>query len=153
MKWEDISESDLEQILCSAIPMDANGNLISTRLSTLNAQFEGKRFSRKRINNILLRKSEPDRFDLITLNFPIFSLRVEEEPNAKKRYMRFIESTNRILSDCFMGPLYVTNPYECFVLMCMLSVSPLETYNDVIEKSYRPDPDADSRTPPENIPG
>ena len=35
-----------------------------------------------------------------------------------------------------MGPLYVANPYECFVLMCMLSVSPLETYTEVIEKSY-----------------
>ena len=139
-RWEDVSESDLERILCSAIPMSENGNLISARESTLHAQFEGKRFSRKRINDILLRKTEPERFDLITLNFLIYSLQVEQEPNPQKRYIRFIESTNRILADCFMGPVYVTNPYECFVLMCMLSVSPLETYNDVIEKSYQPEP-------------
>ena len=138
-RWEDVSESDLERILCSAIPMSENGNLISARESTLHAQFEGKRFSRKRINDILLRKTEPERFDLITLNFLIYSLQVEQEPNPQKRYIRFIESTNRILADCFMGPVYVTNPYECFVLMCMLSVSPLETYNDVIEKSYQPE--------------
>ena len=134
---EDITESDLERILCSAIPTDSSGNLIPARRSTLNTLFEGNRMSRQHISDVLLRKIEPERFDLITLNFLIFSLRVEEEPNPQKRYMRFIQSTNRILADCFMGPVYVTNPYECFVLMCMLSVSPLETYNDVIEKSYQ----------------
>ena len=134
---EDISESDLEHILCSAIPVGANGNLIPVKNSTLNAQFEGKRFSRQHINDILLRKSEPERFDLITLNFLIFGLRTDQEENAQRRYMHFIESTNRLLADCFMGPLYVANPYECFVLMCILSVSPLETYTEVIEKSYR----------------
>lgn len=133
----DISESDFEQILCSAIPVNDNGNLTPVKNSTLNAQFEGRRFSRKHINDILLRKSEPERFDLITLNFLIFALRIDQEPNAQKRYDRFIGSTNRILSDCFMGPLYVTNPYECFVLMCILSVSPLETYTEVIEMSYQ----------------
>ena len=133
---DDITESTLEDILCSAIPTDRSGNLIPARRSTLNALFEGKRMSRQHLSDLLLRKTEPERFDLITLNFLIFSLRVEEEPNAQKRYMRFIKSTNQILADCYMGPLYVTNPYESFVLMCMLSVSPLETYNDVIEKSY-----------------
>ena len=134
---EDIQESDLEHILCSAIPTDRSGNLIPAKRSALHALFEGKRFSRQRISDILLRKTEPERFDLITLNFLIFSLRVEEEPNAQKRYMRFVKSTNRILTDCFMGPLYVPNPYESFVLMCILSVSPLETYNEVIEMSYQ----------------
>ena len=44
--------------------------------------------------------------------------------------------TNRMLNECGMGPLYVANPYECFVLMCLLSVSPLETFSEVWEKSY-----------------
>ena len=134
---EDITERDLERILCSAIPTDRSGNLIPARRSTLNTLFEGTRMSRQHVSDILLRKAEPERFDLITMNFLIFSLRVEDEPNPQKRYSRFIQSTNRILADCMMGPVYVTNPYECFVLMCMLSVSPLETYNDVIEKSYQ----------------
>ena len=134
---DDISESDLEHILCSAIPIDGNGNLIPAKRSTLNAQFDGKRFSRKHINDILLKKSEPERFDLITLNFLIFALKVDQEPNAQRRYHHFIQSTNQILDECFMGPLYVANPYECFMLMCILSVSPLETYSDVIEKSYQ----------------
>ena len=136
---EDISESDLEHILCSAIPVDSNGNLTPAKRSTLNAQFEGKRFSRKHLNDILLRKTEVERFDLITINFFIFTQKVDQEPNAKKRYMQFIESTNKVLEECSMGPIYVTNPYECFVLMCMLSISPLETYTDVWEKSYEAD--------------
>ena len=73
---------------------------------------------------------------MITLNFLIYAEQADSIPNAKKRYSQFIESTNQILHSCSMGPLYVTNPYECFVLMCILSVSPLETYADVMEMSY-----------------
>ena len=134
---EEITESDLEHVLCSAIPTDRNGNLTPARKSTLNAQFEGKRFSRKHINEILLRHTNVERFDLITLNFLIYAEQADQIPNAKKRYSMFIESTNQILNSCGMGPIYVTNPYECFVLMCILSVSPLETYADVMEKSYQ----------------
>ena len=133
---EDITESDLEHILCSAIPLDRHGNLTPSKRSTLNAQFEGKRFNRKRVNEILHRRIEVERFDLITLNFLIHAEQVDLEPNAKKRYIRFIDSTNKMLEVCSMGQLYVTNPYECFVLMCILSVSPLETYADVMEMSY-----------------
>ena len=135
-KTEDITESDLEHILCSAVPMDQNGNLTPAKRSTLNSQFEGKRFSRKHLNEILHRRTDVERFDLITINFLIHAEQVNQEPNSKKRYIRFIESTNQILQSCGMGPLYVANPYECFVLMCILSQSPLETYADVMEMSY-----------------
>ncbi len=135
-KAEEISESDLEHVLCSAIPLDAHGNLTPAKKSTLNAQFEGKRFSRKHLNDLLHRKCVFERFDLITLNFLIHAERVDQNPNAKKRYISFLESTNQALSACGMGPIYVTNPYECFVLMCILSVSPLEPYADVMEMSY-----------------
>ena len=133
---EDITESDLEHILCSSIPTDRYGNLTPAKKSTLFSQFEGKRFSRKHINEILHRNTPVERFDLITLNFLIHAVQVDQQPNAKKRYIHLIESTNRLLQSCGMGPLYVTNPYECFILMCILSVSPLETYADVMEMSY-----------------
>ncbi len=136
---EDITESDLEHILCSAIPTDQHGNLTPAKKSTLNAQFEGRRFSRKHLNLLLHQKKSVERFDLITMNFLIHAEQVDQIPNAKKRYMNYIESTNRILASCGMGPLYVANPYECFVLMCILSVSPLETYADVMEMSYEAD--------------
>ena len=47
-----------------------------------------------------------------------------------------MKSTNDILEKCWMGQMYIQNPYECFVLMCMLSDDPLGTYADVWELSY-----------------
>ena len=70
---EDITESDIEHIICSAIPTDRHGNLTPSKASKLNEQFAGKRFSRQRIGEILSGNVEITRFDLITLNFFIFS--------------------------------------------------------------------------------
>ena len=36
-----------------------------------------------------------------------------------------------------MGEIYLANPYETFLLMCMLSDYPMGTYSDVLELSYR----------------
>lgn len=135
-KREDINESDIEHIICAAIPMDRHGNLTPSKASKLNEQFAGKRFSRQRIGEILSGNAEITRFDLITLNFFVFSQKLNVYPEAKYRYMQFLESTNKILEKCFMGKLYIQNPYECFVLMCILSIEPLGTYADVWELSY-----------------
>lgn len=133
---EDITESDIEHIICAAIPSDRHGNLTPSKASKLNEQFAGKRFSRQRIGEILSGNAEITRFDLITLNFFVFSQKLSIYPEAKQRYARFLESTNEILKKCFMGSLYIQNPYECFVLMCVLSLDPLGTYADVWELSY-----------------
>ena len=135
-KKEDITESDFEHIICAAIPTDRHGNLTPSKISKLNEQFAGRRFSRQRIGEILSGKSEINRFDLITLNFFIFSNKLRNYPKAVQRYTAFLESTNKILQSCFMGGLYIQNPYECFVLMCILSRDPLGTYADVWELSY-----------------
>lgn len=133
---DDITESDIEHIICAAIPVDRHGNLTPNKASKLNEQFAGRRFSRQRIGEVLSRKSDVNRFDLITLNFFIYSQSLDEHPDPKKRYIAFLDSTNDILDKCFMGGLYVQNPYECFVLMCILSLDPLGTYADVWELSY-----------------
>lgn len=133
---EDITVSDLEHILCMAIPTDRHGNLTPARLSELNDQFAGKRFSRQRIGSILSGSTEVTRFDLITLNFFLFSQRLDEYPKPQVRYARFQESMDSILEKCFLGGLYVQNPYENFVLMCLLADDPLGTYADVWELSY-----------------
>lgn len=135
---EDITESDMEHIICAAIPTDRHGNLTPSKASKLNEQFAGKRFSRQHIGEILSGNAEITRFDLITLNFFVFSQKLNVYPEAKQRYMKFLESTNKILEKCFMGSLYIQNPYECFVLMCILSLEPLGTYADVWELSYEP---------------
>ena len=133
---DDITESDIEHIICSAIPTDRHGNLTPSKASQLNEQFAGKRFSRQRISEILMGNSEITRFDLITLNFFIYSQKTNEYPDAKQRYSKFLNSTNEILEKCSMGAFYVQNPYECFVLMCILTLDPLGTYADVWELSY-----------------
>ena len=133
---EDITEGDLEHIISSAIPVDGHGNLTPGKASRLNDQFAGKRFSRQHISDVQNGKAEVNRFDLITLNFFIYSQTPDKYPNAKARYVSFVESTNQILSRCFLGELYISNPYECFVLMCILSDDPMGTYADVWELSY-----------------
>ena len=132
----DITESDIEHIICAAIPTDRHGNLTPSKASKLNDQFAGKRFSRQRIGDILSDNAEVTRFDLITLNFFVFSQKLDEYPDSKARYLKFHESMNAILEKCFLGKLYIQNPYECFVLMCILSDEPLGTYADVWELSY-----------------
>ncbi len=139
---EDITESDIEHVICSAIPTDRHGNLTPGKASALNAQFAGKRFSRQHIHEILTGRAEISRFDLITLNFFVYSQMTEDFSSAEQRYGDFIDATNRILEDCFLGPLYIANPYECFVLMCILSDDPLGTYADVWELSYDRELDA-----------
>ena len=131
---ESITPSDLEHILCAAIPTDRHGNLTPAKASALNRQFEGKRFSRQHIGEVLSGGTEVSRFDLITLNFFLYSQKAEQ--NVRKRYIEFLESTNRLLDSCLMGELYIQNAYETFVLMCMLSEDPLCTYSDVLALAY-----------------
>ena len=136
-KAEDITAGDIERVICSAVPMGQHGNLLPAKASALSEQFAGKRFSRQHVAEVLAGRAGIDRFDLITLNFFLYSQRLEQYPRAHRRYSSFIESTNRILDTCGMGLVYVTNPYECFILMCLLSDDPLGTYADVWELSYQ----------------
>lgn len=134
---QDITESDIEHIICSAIPTDRHGNLSPGKASLLNNHFSGKRFSRQHIHEILSGKEEVSRFDLITLNFFIFSQKLDLYPEPKTRYFEFEKSMDDILEKCFWDKLHIQNPYECFILMCILSNDPLGTYADVWELSYR----------------
>lgn len=133
---EAVTAGDMERMICSAVPTDRFGNMTPGKRSRLNQQFLGRRFSRKRIHSILANTSEIDRFDLITLKFLIMSLQVDAFPRPKPRYIRFIDEMNAILEECCLGRLYIANPYECFILMCVLSDDPMGTYADVLEMSY-----------------
>ena len=128
---DDITAGDVERILCSSIPRDKNGNLTKLSLSEHTAGFSERRFSRQHICEILNGNSDVDRFDLITLEFFIYSQKLDEYPDPKQRFLRFTDSINAILNECSMGELIISNTYECFVMMCMLSEDPLCTYSDV----------------------
>lgn len=132
----DIGESDFEKIICSSVPKDRYGNLTAAGKSVLSGLFQGKRFSRQRLSDILSKEIMVTRFDLITLNFFIYSQNLDRFANVRERYTRFTEDTDRILADCFFNGLIMQNPYECFILMCIVSEDPLGTYADVLEMSY-----------------
>ncbi len=131
----DITEADAEKFLCCGVPFDSKGNLMKFSGSALAKHFNNKRMSRQHIRDILNCKVDVDRFDLITLSF--FNIAMDDTiTNNKKRYVRFTDETNKILAECCMGDLYITNPYECFLLMCILSDCPMGAYADVLEKSF-----------------
>ncbi len=128
---EDITAGDIERMLCSSVPRDKNGNLTKLSLSEHIAGFSDRRFSRQHIFEILNGNCDVDRFDLITLEFLIYSQKLDEYPDPKQRFIKFTDSINAILSECSMGELIISNTYECFVMMCMLTEDPLITYSDV----------------------
>lgn len=132
---DDISEADVEKYLCCGIPFDGRGNLLKFSKSTLYGHLNNKRMSRQHIHEILSEKTEVDRFDLITLCFFIHAMD-ESVKNSKTRYIEFVDDVNSVLKSCYMGELYVANPYECFLLMCTLSEWPMGAYSDVFEMSY-----------------
>ena len=133
---EEITPADLENILYSAIPKDRNGNLIPMKESLLNIHFSGKRLSRQHISEILDGKGTINRFDIITLCFFVTAKESEDAGSRRSRYDLFVRTANRYLSGSDMEPLYAANPYESFVLMCMLTEDPLGSFSDVWELSY-----------------
>lgn len=134
-KSDDITPADVEKVLCSGIPVTESGNIMKMSASILSRQFDQKRMSRQRITGILSGKIAVERFDLVTLLFLRYAEEVEPDWPAE-RYMRYIDEINGILGRCGMMDIYPVNPYEAFVLMCLLSDYPLATYAEVWEQSY-----------------
>ncbi len=140
----DITETDLEHVLSSAIPTDHHGNLIPASRSKLGSSFAEHRISRQRLHNLLSGKTQISRYDLITLSFFLWSQKKEVADDPKRRYVGFINATNKLLKECAFEEVYPVNPYECFLLMCLLSEVPLSTYADVWEMSYKDQPEDES---------
>ncbi|NLX82572.1 MAG: hypothetical protein GXZ04_01955 [Clostridiales bacterium] len=131
---EDIGPADLEQALCSGIPMSPSGNLSRASLSLLNKQFASYRPSRQRLTGILKQQQQADRYDLMTLTF---FLHAQEDRPGEERLTAFMDETNELLRQCGLGPLYPVNPYDAFLLICTYSDCPLAMYTEVWELSYQ----------------
>lgn len=134
-KPQDITPSDVEKVICSGIPINKMGNLKKMSASILAKHFSQKRFSRQRITSILNHKIPVERFDLITLEFFIVSQEMAED-DPYERYHHFLEEIQPILQNCGMSEIYIVNPYECFLLMCLLTDCPLAVFADIWEMSY-----------------
>ena len=132
----EIKPVDIEQLVFSSVPKDQHGNLFPLKLSSLFYQFSGSRLSRQHITDILNGNGQITRYDLLTLNFFVFYKNMKADEPKLKRYAAFIDTSNAILDQCGMGPVYPVNPYECFLMMCVLSEDPAGTFSDVWEMSY-----------------
>ena len=82
-----------------------------------------------------IHKFPVERFDLITLEFFVISQEMAED-DPYTRYRHFLEEIQEILARCEMSEIYIVNPYECFLLMCLLTDCPLAVFSEIWEKSY-----------------
>ena len=133
---EEITPTDIEQVMQAAIPRDHHGNLLPMKKSALNRQLNNKRLTRQRLDDLLSGDTAVSRYDLIMLKFYVYVHSKSDSVPRLQFYRRFVDQTNQMLEQCAMGPLYVANPFECFLLMCLLSDDPMGTYADVMELSY-----------------
>ena len=59
-----------------------------------------------------------------------------QDDDPYNRYHHFLEEIQKILHKCGMSEIYIVNPYECFLLMCLLTDCPLAVFADIWEMSY-----------------
>ena len=139
-----ISNQIVEETIYSGISYNEDMNLQSMGDSSLKDVFGRYRLSRSRINSLQKRKIKVERYDLITLLFVIYAnehnseaYAISPETDPKDLCMRFTEEANRILTQCGMIHLYPVNPYESFILLCLLSDDPWESFCETWTQSYR----------------
>ena len=132
---EDITDTHIEQVIYNGVPLDQRGNLMKASASRLKKHFSSKRLSRQRISQICSGKAPVDRSDLITLKFFILAS-IEEDEMPVDRFKHFMKEMNEILLKCYMGEININNPYEAFILMCLLTEWPISTFSEVWEFSY-----------------
>ena len=130
-----ITPADFEQVLCNGIRPNENGNMPKAKDSLLYQHFQKYRPSRQQITAVLNGEIFPDRYDLITLLFLIYGIDKVNLP-SRQRYEAFRSEADELLRQCGMHPLYAANPYEAFIVLCIVSESPLAVYGDVWEVSY-----------------
>lgn len=131
-----VTSADIEKELYAGIPRTDSGNLKRNALSSIGRHFSDKRLSRQRMTEIQRGNIRIDRFDLITLKFFVTAWNaVDEDPN--ERCTGYIREINEILASASMGQFNPTNPYEAMIMLCLLSMDPLETFGAVWEESYR----------------
>ena len=126
----------IEKALYSAVFFyDENNNLLKDTDETVENSLESYYLTRSKINKILKGKQGVSRFDLITLYFYCFAagcvnydISVEER---KERCLAFIDEMNKILFKANMYKYNVTNPYECFILLCVMAEDPFGAFADL----------------------
>ena len=80
----------------------------------------------------------PDDVDVDVVNRIILEELCVGKINEKSRkiFQKIIEKMQETLHVCGMSEIYIVNPYECFLLMCLLTDCPLAVFADIWEMSY-----------------
>lgn len=136
----DISPSDVENALYAIIPKSDDGNMVRMSTSLLSKQFRNKRMTRQHINYVLRGKRKPERFDMITMLFFLYCHNIFYDNKGEgpvERFRDYIDEINSILNSCNMIGIYPVNPYEAFILMCLVTEDPLAAYYDVWSYSFK----------------
>lgn len=131
---EKVTLQDVESLIYCAIPRSGNNNLVSKNQSSLQSYFSKHRLTRQRMDSLIKGNLRIDRNDLITLMFFIRAQDIDADPAERTR--SFIRDTNAILNQCGMAGVYLVNPYETFILICMVSDIPADTFSGIWEEAY-----------------
>ena len=131
------TNAEIENVLYAFVPKTQQDNLAPLKYSSLKDLFNNKRLNRQHIGRIQKGIEPVSRFDLITMCFLDYDLKRNNQANVKKEhYRKFISETNATLARCNMANLYAANPYECFIMLCMQTESPIEVYSEIWGMSY-----------------
>lgn len=135
---KNVGAADVEKRLCAGIPVNEKGNLTRASASVLAVHFQKKRMSRQRLISLIDGVVPVERFDILTLLFYIYAETIEKDwPN--ERFLQYVDDANARLKRCGMMELYPVNPYESFILMCLLADEPMAVYGEIWEMSYNED--------------
>jgi len=132
-RWtaEEISGGEIEVYLCT-ITLPADQEARNLPLDDTARSLGVKRFTRQHVFDLLKNRTPINRYDLLTLLFFVHAHK--EGLNRKQLIFDFWEQADEMLLACSMSKLYTANPYECFLLMCMVSEGPMATFADVWQK-------------------
>lgn len=140
---EDITSGDIERIMTAGIPRD-KGELKKIKDSNLEKVFRKQRITQNKLDEIIKKGRTPERFEIISLSFLVEAMRADRvDPGQKKIHhdpeevaRNFIEKTNAYLRECSMQDIYVVDPYDAFLTLCIATYGPLEVYSEVWGRSY-----------------
>lgn len=133
-----IGPADLERWIYGGIPTDENGNVASCKTkSRLGKYLSANKLTRQRMTRILKEQPEKNsitRYDLITLNFILYAWKDYGNKNPMCRCDDYIDDTNEILKRCGFYELYPVNPYEKLIVICLVSLLPVDPFTEVMTK-------------------
>lgn len=135
-----VNPSRLQRKLESLADEDAKAPKVLTDLIEAGIveipAFTGKAIEKR----ITERTSEVSREDILMVSFLISVCRVKDELRKKDQHLYrnrkaiFYSEANRNLEKCGYGEIYLVNPYDAFLLSCLLQDQPLSYYLGIWKK-------------------